>query len=631
MTRLKSVKTSFTGGELSPELLGRGDLRAYENGAARLRNVLILPTGGVVRRPGTAYLATLPGPGRLVAFTFNNAQQHVLAFTDHAVTIVRDGLVEGVLATPWAQDRLSALRWAQSADVLLLCHPEVPPQRLSRLGEGRWRLEPWTFAGTGGRSGLPVFRFADPGITLTPSGTSGRVRLTASAPVFQPGHEGQPFHVRRKAGRIAAVRSPILAELDLAEDLPDAAATDDWQEAAFSPVRGWPVSVCFHQDRLVIGGSRDLPNRLWLSRSGALFDFGLGTGEDDAAIEFAILSDEVNPIRAVVSGRHLQVFTTGGEWAVTGQPLTPAEIRLDRQTRIGSPAERQVPPRDVDGATLFAGADGSLREFQWADLDSAYQANDLSLTARHLLPGTVDLDYDRRRRLALAVQRDGTVAALTLYRAEQVMAWTRLETAGRVLSLALAGGAVHWLVERDGRVLLEVWDADLAVDCGLSGRAETPTPRWAGLEHLSGRRVAVVADGMVQPDQRIAAGKLRLGRAAAGVAAGLRFTHVVEPLPPNLMAAEGQGRCRRLLAVTFRLQDTPVLRADLGQGPQEVPLRRAAGPVLAEIPAPPFTGDRRLATLGWSLTQTRPHWRIEEDRPLPFTLLAALHELKVND
>ena len=48
MPRLRSSKTSFTAGELSEELLGRSDLRAYENGARRLRNVFIRPTGGVI-------------------------------------------------------------------------------------------------------------------------------------------------------------------------------------------------------------------------------------------------------------------------------------------------------------------------------------------------------------------------------------------------------------------------------------------------------------------------------------------------------------------------------------------------------------------------------------------------------
>ena len=50
MTRIRQIKTTFTSGEVSPDLLGRGDLRAYENGAAKLRNVFIQPTGGIKRR-----------------------------------------------------------------------------------------------------------------------------------------------------------------------------------------------------------------------------------------------------------------------------------------------------------------------------------------------------------------------------------------------------------------------------------------------------------------------------------------------------------------------------------------------------------------------------------------------------
>ena len=35
MSEVRQLKTSFAAGELSPGLFGRGDLRAYENGARR--------------------------------------------------------------------------------------------------------------------------------------------------------------------------------------------------------------------------------------------------------------------------------------------------------------------------------------------------------------------------------------------------------------------------------------------------------------------------------------------------------------------------------------------------------------------------------------------------------------------
>ena len=75
----RRIKSSFTAGELAPELYGRTDLRAFENGARQLRNVVIQPTGGVARRPGLVHVATLPGPARLMPFEFNTEQTYLLA------------------------------------------------------------------------------------------------------------------------------------------------------------------------------------------------------------------------------------------------------------------------------------------------------------------------------------------------------------------------------------------------------------------------------------------------------------------------------------------------------------------------------------------------------------------------
>ena len=56
MTTLRLLKTSFTAGEVAPPLLGRSDLAAYDNGAAKLRNVFIHPTGGITRRAGLRHI-----------------------------------------------------------------------------------------------------------------------------------------------------------------------------------------------------------------------------------------------------------------------------------------------------------------------------------------------------------------------------------------------------------------------------------------------------------------------------------------------------------------------------------------------------------------------------------------------
>src|SRR3954462_12328892 len=81
MALSRTLKTSFTAGEVAPELLGRPDLRAWANGARMLRNVFIQPTGGLTRRPGLRHVALLPGAARLIAFEFNTEQSYLLVLT----------------------------------------------------------------------------------------------------------------------------------------------------------------------------------------------------------------------------------------------------------------------------------------------------------------------------------------------------------------------------------------------------------------------------------------------------------------------------------------------------------------------------------------------------------------------
>ncbi len=635
MPNLRTQKTSFTGGEISPVLLGRGDLSAYANGAARLRNVFIHPTGGVSRRPGLRHVETARGDGRLVAFEFNTEQVYLLVFTDGKVDIHPDPESGGhrSLDTPWTAAQIGQIAWTQSADTLLVLHPDVPPRKITRTADGTWTIAGWAFFEKAGKIFQPYHKFAAEEVTLTPSATSGAVALTASAAVFAAGHVGTRLRLQEKEVEITAFTSAAQVQATTKETLVSTAATKEWEEQAFSAVRGWPASVVFHQDRMVIGGSRDLPNRLWLSQSADLFNFDLGQGLDDEAIEFAILSDQVNAIRAVFSGRHLQVFTSGAEWMVTGDPLTPGNIQLNRQTRVGSPVDRTIPPRDVDGATLFVSRSlGDLREFVFADIEQAYQSDDLAMLARHLVTAPRDQDFDKARRLMHVVMGDGRLGTVTIYRAEKVTAWSVQETQGAFRSVAVVGDETYVLVERDGAFFIEVFDASLAVDAGMTGIAGEPQDEWSGLAHLEGRTVKVVADGAVRAEVEVDDGAVFLDPPARSVQIGLGFAHVIEPLPPAPMDVGGasQGGRIRHVESTFRLHETSALRLDTGRGYTEVPFKRFGGATL-DFPPPVFTGDKTVRAFGWRNTGTAPLWRIAQDTPLPFTLLSVSSLVSTND
>ncbi len=296
-----------------------------------------------------------------------------------------------------------------------------------------------------------------------------------------------------------------------------------------------------------------------------------------------------------------------------------------------------VAPVDVDGSTIFAARSGrALHEFAYTDVQQAYQSNDLALVAAHLIREPVSMAYDQARRLLHVVMADGAMATLTLFRAEQVTAWTRQDTAGLFRGVAEVDGRVFCAVERTfegaATLRLERLDPDLALDAALTGSDAAPRSTWSGLAHIEGQEVGVLADGVPRAAVTVQAGAATLADGEArAVQIGLRFAHEVEPLPPELLGPGGTRAAPiRLVSASFRLLATGALSVDLGRGAKPVPFRRFDRPVL-DAPPVPFTGDLRLAALGWRRDASAPLWRIEGDAPLPFTLLSATTETRTND
>jgi hypothetical protein len=72
---------NFSKGELSPELHARTDVAAYQAGAKRVRNFLILKYGGLTKRPGTRFVGEAydqTQPCRLAPFQFSITQSYAL-------------------------------------------------------------------------------------------------------------------------------------------------------------------------------------------------------------------------------------------------------------------------------------------------------------------------------------------------------------------------------------------------------------------------------------------------------------------------------------------------------------------------------------------------------------------------
>ena len=95
---------------------------------------------------------------------------------------------------------------------------------------------------------------------------------------------------------------------DVIETLPGTTAETDWDEQAFSTVRGYPNSVVWFGDRLWFGGSKSHPIGLWGSKVGSYFNFDVGSAAAADAIWENAPATLLSEIRHLLDFRHLLVY-----------------------------------------------------------------------------------------------------------------------------------------------------------------------------------------------------------------------------------------------------------------------------------------------------------------------------------
>ena len=59
MAKSRFIQNNFVSGELSPFMRGRTDINQYYQGLQTANNVVLVPQGGVKRRPGTEHIDTV--------------------------------------------------------------------------------------------------------------------------------------------------------------------------------------------------------------------------------------------------------------------------------------------------------------------------------------------------------------------------------------------------------------------------------------------------------------------------------------------------------------------------------------------------------------------------------------------
>ena len=654
MARFVSVQTNFTTGELDPLLRSRVDLKARQNALETARNVVCQPQGGVKRRPGTKFINELGGTSadgvRLVHFEFSVDDSYMLCFTNNRMYVYKDKeLITNINASGddyldttgygLTSDHLDHLCWTQSADTLIIVDEDAAPVKIVRgASDSSWTIDNITF------DSVPQYAFTitttNPAATLTPSDVSGKVTLTASASVFTAAHVGQYINASPQ-GRARIVKYNSGTSVNAVTEFPffdtTATASGQWEletgyEDVWSATKGWPRSVTFHQGRLFFGGSKSRPSTIWGSKVGLYFDFEAVEGLDDDAVEATLDTNTFNAIIDIISGRDLQVFTTGGEFYVPQEgltPITPSDFFLSSTSRNG--IREGVRVQQLESGVLFIQRQGKqLSEIAYSDTQLTYVTSKISLLAGHLLKGPKHMDIrravatDENDLLLIVNEDDGSMAAFSLLRAQDVIAPSEFITQGKFLDVGVDITDIYVVTERDdngtNKYYVEVFDDNYLTDCAKQGAAVASLD----MSHIDGQTVNVLSDGYVEENQTADSAVTFVNTPTTSCEVGLPIDVEIKTMPIEVATQTGTriGFKKRIVEVNALIFETQniVINNNL------VPIRTLGAGALGS-PVPEFTGTKTLhGILGYN---NDGQITVTQSAPLKLTLLGLEYKISV--
>lgn len=617
MANVKTLRTSFNGGELSPEMFGQIADAKYQAGVAKCLNFIAKPQGPAENRPGFGLVLQTKDStkkSRLVPFTYSTTQTMVIEmgagyFRFHTLgtTLRTDGTLEGFLsvktpyeiANPYAEADLFDVHFVQSADVLTLVHPGYAPRELRRLGLTNWTLTTVNFAASIAAPSAPtvtsagfttakytyyyvVTAVAADGISESVASASGNV----ASNLFETGCTNTitwsavtgatRYNVyKRQGGLFGYIGQTTGTSIDDDNISPDLSKTPPTYESVFAATGDYPAAVSYFEQRRTFAGTTNNPSTLWGTRSGTESDMSYSLPiKDDDRIKFRVAAREANTIRHIVPLSQLLLLTSSAEWRVTSvnsDAITPTTISVKPQSYVGA---SNVQPVIVNNTLIYGAARGGhVRELAYNWQANGFITGDLSLRSAHLFDNydLVDMCYAKAPQpIVWSVSTSGKLLGLTYVPEQQVGAWHQHDTDGTfescttvaeaaedrlycVVKRTINGATVRFIERMASRQFVDQADA-FFVDCGATYDS-TPTTTISGLNHLEGKTVSILADGAVHPRRTVASGQITLDNAASTVQVGLPITADLQTLPAAMQidGSFGQGRYKNVNKAWLRV------------------------------------------------------------------------------
>lgn len=457
--------------------------------------------------------------------------------------------------------------------------------------------------------------------------------------------------------------------------------TPAWELGMLHDGANYPIAGAFFRNRFAfLINTINGPN-VCFSVNGDYNNFAdreCGEATAQTAIIVPVLGREFNEGKWLCANDVLFVGTGAAEFyidAVSGSSAMAADnVKIQQISSVGSKA---ITPVEVGGHVFFADRYGlSLRDLLYNYYNEGYDPIDMSLLGKHLFASRiVAMCYQETPdKILWCLMGDGSMTALTFSAEQEVAALSRHDFNGVVESMAVIPNlsaardemwievkrlvnlktvrSVEWVengmpqiyplsVLKNASLLhddAEMADYVLKMAAYLDGAVlferelDDDGEELSGLDHLEGEMIALFADGVVLPPQRVVDGKVGIKKTYTRILAGLPVKSQYVPqnmyIPTENSAGVGQRQRINHVLLTFYLSGG----GKLGQDENTLSdiLYRSTDAAM-DFPQKLFSGNKEVLFNGsTSICEQAASIYLENTSPLPMNILAIVPSIDVS-
>lgn len=647
--------TRFNGGLFSKKLAGRPE---YKGSAQELLNFIPTVQGYLDRRGGTRFLYNVQGDdnSRLSSFVYSKEQSYILLFQDKKVRIYKEGVFVKELATDYATADLNRLYFYQTGDLMFICHSAYPMKQITRTSETEFKIENVEFNEPPYLASNTTDITLKASVSTSASGTD--VTITASSSLFSASDLGRYIRMTTVSAsdtkygwlkiKTYKNKTTVVATLEGGQ-VYGLIATKVWRLSAFGSETGYPTCCVVHENRLFLGFKK----YLFMSVSSDFKNFQLtdasGVVNDKFGASLVMNMEKSSEILWLYSDFQLVVGAESEEYTVKadnyGTAVTPSNVNAKVSSREGS---EFIPPLMLDNGVIF------VKRFGRQIISFKYDVNSYTYQNAKLTNFAEDVTYGKVWEMAFCnglqpilwiIKEDGDLISCTASINEGVVAFAKHNVHGKVISIAsvpeketevlylivkreINGSSVYYMEKlTDGlKEMAEDTKDAVFVDSAVSVTSESKTRHFEGFGHLIGEKVAVLADGAVQPDVVVNQdGSIDIDYPANKVTAGYNYESLFSPSKESLQDIVLELRNKRIAECVVKMYATVGLSigTSLDNLHQET-FRRTSDRM--DIAVSLKTQNRKfIINGGW---EQDGDLYIAQTQPLPCSILAIYFDLR---